>query len=161
SGINKFYISAFSLLNDPGIAFGDLFFKPFTYLADGTGFIQDSYIAIPAAEFPEEIEDISVFIDLGHTFNGDLSVELISPQGVSVMLLSWPNWLSGNMGFSVIFEDDQPLIDIANPILQGLFSPSEPLSAFEGLNPEGVWVIRVTDNMGVDDGMLFGVSLII
>ncbi|NEN25130.1 T9SS type A sorting domain-containing protein [Cryomorpha ignava] len=161
SGINKFYISAFSLLNDPGIDFGDLFFKPFTYLADGTGFIQDSYIAVPAAEFPEEIEDISVFIDLGHTFNGDLSVELISPQGASVTLLTWPNGLGGNMGFSVIFEDGQPNIGSTGTVLQGFFSPSESLSVLEGLNPEGVWVVRVTDNLGMDDGMLFAVSLII
>src|SRR5690606_40001031 len=125
SAINKFYISAFSLLNDPAIYFGDLFFKPFTYLADGTGLMQDSYIAVPASEFPEEIEEISVFIDLGHTYNGDLSVELISPQGVSVLLLSWPNWLGQSKGFSVVFKDDQPNIDITNPILQGLFSPAE------------------------------------
>src|SRR5690554_6887749 len=162
SGINRFYVSALSLLNDPAINVGDFFFKPLTFLPDGSGFSYDSYLSIPAAEASVEIEDISVFIDLGHTYNGDLSIELISPQGISVYLLFPANGLAGNKGFSVIFQDGMPTIgNEGTGSTRGLFSPYQPLSAFTGINPEGVWIVRVTDNYAIDDGMLFGVSLII
>ena len=159
SGINQFYVSAFSLLNDPGLDFGDLFFKPLTFLPDGSGFSYDSYFAVPAAEFPVEIQDISVFLDLGHTFNGDLSIELTSPQGISVTLLGLSS-LGGSMGLSVIFQDGMPALEATDGV-RGIYSPFGSLSAFAGINPEGVWVVRVTDHYAIDDGMLFGASLII
>lgn len=165
SAVNHFYVSAFSLLNDPGYYTGDLFFKPMTLLPDVNGVPFDTYISVPAADSPQEIDSISVFIDLGHTWNGDLSIELISPLGTSIFLIAYPSQLYGSMGFSAIFKDGYPIPEntLGNdgPGPHGIFSPSEPLSALAGQNPEGVWIVRVTDNLGIDDGMLFGVGLII
>ncbi len=175
SAINQFYVSPFSLLNNPGFNIDALFFSPLTFIPDSeilpfdtiTAVPIDTYITVEADDAPQEIESISVFIDLGHTYNSDLSIELISPQGTTIPLLAFPNWLGGTKGFSVVFSDGYTSILEYLPDLplgsgpKGIFSPVEPLSDLEGENPAGVWIVRIADNAEADDGMLFGVGLII
>ena len=165
SAINRFYISEFSLLNDPEYNTGDFFVKPMelmVYGMDDTGEVAESYITIPPGDTQEGIDSISVFVDFAKPENYGFTIQLISPQGTTVSLL-FPAYQLGTYtrGFSVIFKDGYPIIantgSAAGP--RGIYAPTNSLSALEGENPEGVWTLRVTNQIDVFDGMLCGFGL--
>ncbi|HKL03008.1 MAG TPA: proprotein convertase P-domain-containing protein, partial [Cryomorphaceae bacterium] len=146
-----FYVSPLSLRNMPGVQCQ----QPFTiieYLADGNGFAVDFDFDVGANDSPETIDDMSVLVDIGHMYNGDLSMTLISPAGTTVQLLDFPNGFGGTSGMSILYADGAP--EINDPV--GIFSPAEPLSNFNGEMPNGTWTLHVVDNLGMDDGFVFG-----
>ncbi|MFN2430501.1 MAG: proprotein convertase P-domain-containing protein [Cryomorphaceae bacterium] len=146
-----FYVSPLSLRNMPGVQCQ----QPFTiieYLADGTGFAVDFEFEVGADSAPETIDDMSILVDIGHTYNGDLSMALISPAGTTVQLIEFPNTFGTSMGMSILFADGAPELD--DPV--GFFSPFEPLSNFNGEVANGTWTLQVSDNLAIDQGFVFG-----
>jgi subtilisin-like proprotein convertase family protein len=85
-----------------------------------------------------EITSVEVYVDITHTYIGDLVITLTSPVGTMVTL-------HDRSGGST---DD----------MQGWYptelTPAEPLSAFVGEDTDGDWTIHVSDNAGVDVGTL-------
>ncbi len=81
---------------------------------------------------PDEliIDEVSVTVDITHTFIGDLIVELTSPAGTTVTL---HNRTGGS-------QDD----------LNETYDPTE----FLGENSAGDWTLFVSDNAGLDTGTL-------
>lgn len=153
------YLSAFSILNDPGYNFGPYFFRPITPLPDYFDYSFDTYFPISNGSASEEIESLSVFVDIAHSYNGDLSVQLISPVGTVVDLISYPNELFYSSGLSVVFSDDATNV-LNQDSRQGLVLPAQSLDVFQGESPEGVWRISIWDNQGADEGLLMGAALI-
>jgi len=158
STINRFYVSPHSMRNDPLIDLGEII-EPMAVIPDGIGSDLDTYIVIDEEDYPDGIEDLSVFVDIGHTYLGDLTIELISPHGITTTLMPQTSGLN-IWGLSMVFQDGAPTME-GMENAYGFFGPHEPLSVFQGLDPSGVWILRVGDNLSIDDGMLFGVSLII
>ncbi len=151
SEAQRFYVSPLSLRNDPSFEC----VQPFTaigYLPDGAGFSMDFDIEVGAGEPAFQVDEMSILIDIGHSFNGDLSMALTSPSGTTVQLLGFPNNLFNTTGLSMYFSDGAGPVD--GPV--GTVAPTEPLSAFNGEVANGTWVVSVTDNMSMDDGYLFG-----
>ena len=110
--------------------------------------------------FNGTLTDLNATLDITHPFDGDLTVDLTSPAGTTVRLI---NRVGGNGdNFTNTTLDD----DFAfNPIGSGTapfsstFAPSNPLSAFNGENPNGVWTLTVSDNAANDTGSLNSWSL--
>lgn len=110
--------------------------------------------------FTGVLTDVNATLNLTHTFDSDLIVKLKSPAGTEVTLIN----RVGNDGdnFSNTTLDDDFSF---NPIGSGsapfssTFSPSSPLSAFNGENPNGVWTLTITDNASNDTGTLNSWSL--
>ncbi len=156
----KFYLSSHSLLNDPTFLIDNVI-TPFEPLPDGAGMSYQTIFTIP--DEGEFIESLAVFLDLGHTWNGDLSISLTHPNGTEVTLLQNSNGLGGSFGLSVVFTD------LAEAYIEngenedngprGIFLPFESFSSLIGEPLAGDWVLTVTDNLAVDDGMVFGISL--
>lgn len=166
SAIDTFYIASTSLRNDPAFELGPYFETPMTFLADGSGFIYSTQFVVPESESPLIIDSLAVFLDIGHTYCGDLSIELIAPDGTTIPLLANPNGLGNTSNLSVVFKDGMPEIEAdgipypsSGPI--GFFSPAGSLSVLEGIIASGTWEVLVTDNYAIDNGVLFGVGLII
>ena len=90
-----------------------------------------------------EIHEVRVFVDMTHSFIGDLSVELSSPQGTAVLLHNRTG--SGTDDIYGTFGVD--------------LTPAEPLSAFEDEPSAGGWTLRVSDLAGGDTGSLNDWSL--
>ncbi|MFZ6051205.1 DUF7619 domain-containing protein [Halocola ammonii] len=163
SEITHFYLSRHSMLNDPAFSCSEeLFYMPSIYLADGAGFMYEANIPVSPGDIPQEVGDLSVFVDIGHTYLGDLSIQLISPQGTAIDLMAYPSGLGGTMGLSVLFQDGAPEIESgiyngAGP--SGIFAPTDSLSTFAGESMAGVWKIRVTDNLAFDNGFIYGICL--
>jgi subtilisin-like proprotein convertase family protein len=98
---------------------------------------------------------------LNHSWVGDLSVRLTSPQGTTVTLIDRPGqgaYGSGGNNFCQTVLDDQgggPSIDTvtsAGAPYTGTFLPHEPLSAFDGEDASGTWTLNVADHVGGDIG---------
>lgn len=164
SEINKFSVSNASLSGNPTLNFGDHYFKPFTPLPDpddNDGESDITSITLPISGFTENIEDMAVFLDFGlyYITNDTFHVELISPQGESVYLVEPFNY-GFHFNLSSIFQDDSPLMESGIMALYGFYSPSEPLSTFYGLDPNGEWTLKIAADQ-FTRGMVFGVALII
>ena len=88
------------------------------------------------------VGDVNVDLDITHTYRGDLSVDLISPSGVTVRLHN----RTGGFGGRLVTTYDE----------QGGTVPDGPGSlsdfAYEGVT--GMWTLRVEDHAGGDQGTL-------
>ena len=157
SEISQFYISAHSLASDIGFNCDSLY-MPFENIPNWPG---DIYIDVE--DNNEVIESISVFLDIGHRWNGDLSISLIHPNGTEIELIE-NAWfvLGASTGMSVIFTDaaTQNLSNSPDSIgPRGIFLPDDPLSILIGEPSAGEWTLSVNDNVAQHEGMIFGVCL--
>jgi subtilisin-like proprotein convertase family protein len=110
------------------------------------------------------VTDVNVKIRLNHTFDGDLNISLISPDGTAVDLSSGNGGGGDNFGAGAndcsgqptVFDDSAAatIISGTSPFT-GSFKPEQPLSTFNGKSTAGVWKLRVTDTANLDTGTLF------
>ncbi len=86
------------------------------------------------------ITDVSLDIDLTHTYQGDLIVDLVSPAGTTVRLHNRTGSMDDDIigNFPVTLDEDGP----------GL------MSDFVGESLDGNWQLLVSDNLGGDVGTL-------
>jgi subtilisin-like proprotein convertase family protein len=92
---------------------------------------------------PLVIGEVNVFVDISHTYQGDLRVVLVSPAGTSVVL-------HDRSGGSA--DDIETWYDTET-------APTEPLSLLNGEGALGTWVLIVEDHAGGDTGALEGWGL--
>lgn len=108
------------------------------------------------------IQKLAVSLHIAHTWVGDLTLQLISPNGITNTLSQAHGSSGDNYGLScqgrTIFDDDAvDSIGSANAPFLGLFSPDEPLAMFNGLSGtdlNGTWTLRVSDSTLSDFGTL-------
>jgi len=113
--------------------------------------VANSVISVPAGS---AISDVNVTLNITHTWDADLDVYLISPQGTEVELFTDVG-SSGNNFTGTILDDEcaTPIASGTAPFT-GCYQPEGSLSAFDGQNPSGVWALRVEDDAGADSGTL-------
>jgi subtilisin-like proprotein convertase family protein len=104
-------------------------------------------------------------VGLDHTWVGDLVATLTSPSGTSVTLFSRPGGTgnSGNNFCQTVLTDSATnniqSIAVAGAPWTGSFKPASPLSAFNGQNANGTWVLNVADLALIDTGSVRAFSL--
>jgi len=105
------------------------------------------------------ITDINVTLDISHTYNWDLTVNLISPTGTKIELFS--NIGSSGDNFTGTTLDDEAGTDIADGSapFSGTFRPFDSLSLFDGQDANGTWTLEVIDEWATDTGTLNSWSL--
>lgn len=116
--------------------------------------------------------DLTTFIT--HTFAADLDITITSPAGTIVKLttdngagnddvFNGTNWNDkANPGGQVPYTTNNGLVTDhayvnATPVLS--LVPEQPLSAFLGEDPNGVWTISITDDLAINTGSLNGWTL--
>lgn len=111
-------------------------------------------------------------VGVDHNWVGDLVFRLTSPAGTTVTIISRPGG-SGNSGKNfcqtVLDDDLQSAISINSiasngptpqgPPYTGTFKPANPLSAFDGENPNGTWTLTIIDAFAGDSGNARAFSL--
>ena len=104
--------------------------------------------------FGAAVVDVDVFVDITHTWVGDLTLTLISPSGTEVLLASGVGG-SGDDFTSTVFDDAAlvPIVDGTAPFT-GVFGPQGPLSVVAGEAGGGLWTLRIVDGFGGDSGVL-------
>ena len=110
-----------------------------------------STINIPTTSL---ITDISVTVNITHTWNSDLILSLISPNGTEV-ILSDRNGGNGDNYVDTIFTSEASTsITDGNSPFTGEFLPEEDLSTLIGTFSGGDWQLKVSDNAGQDTGTI-------
>lgn len=119
-------------------------------------------------------------IGLSHTYPSDLDVMLVAPGNTrGVVLLSDVGGGTDAVGLTLIFDQQAPG-RVPDPLVSGTYQPanSDPaldpfpapapagvtghsLTAFNNLNPNGLWRLYIVDDAPTDSGSLLGWSLTI
>lgn len=97
------------------------------------------------------IEDISITVDIEHSFIWDLSLEIESPQGTKILLIKKACFGYGD-NIQAIFSDAGEGIrcNTSVPGIGGEIKASELLSSFAGESTKGQWKLKLIDS-GPDD----------
>ena len=104
-------------------------------------------------------------VGLDHSWVGDLKITLTSPSGTSVVLANRPGGTgnSGNNFCQTVLDDSGATsiqnIAVAGAPYTGTFQPASPLAAFNGEDPNGTWVLNVSDNAFLDTGSVRAFTL--
>ena len=107
----------------------------------------------------DPIVDLDVSVDITHTFDADLNIFLIPPVGPAIEL-STDNGLDGDNYRVTTFDDEAPTSITAGVApFNGSFRPETPLSALDGLSPNGSWGLQIQDHGLGDTGTLHSYSL--
>ena len=104
----------------------------------------------------EEVQNVTVSLDINHTEIGDLSIVLVAPNGVSKTLMNTGTCVQGGAADMVVTFNSQgnrPSISgscdlTQSPVINGEFSPVDDIS-FSGVSLTslaGDWGIIITDN---------------
>jgi subtilisin-like proprotein convertase family protein len=97
-------------------------------------------------------------VGIDHSWVGDLDATLTSPAGTKISLFNRPGGEnnSGNNFCQTVLDDAgaNPIqtIAIAGSPWTGTFSPATPLAIFNGENPNGTWILHMTDHVTIDSG---------
>ncbi len=116
------------------------------------------------------IVDVDVKIRINHTWDADLDIYLIHPDGTMVEL-STDNGGSGDdygsgptdcTGTFTVFDDEATTpITSGTPPFAGSYQPEQPLSTLDGKPINGAWRLRITDDSPLDTGTLYCWQLVI
>ena len=113
-------------------------------------------------------------LGIRHPFPQDLDIMLVGPKGQKVLLMSDAGGASAVANLNLVFDDSAPgTLSIGSPILSGIYQPSDysgdgdvflpsgtpaapspnnPLSVFNGTDPNGIWTLYVMDDSGNSTG---------
>jgi hypothetical protein len=104
-------------------------------------------------------------VGVDHTWVGDLAFTLTSPGGTSVKLFDAPGSANnnGHNFCQTTLEDGAPVsiqsVTPAQAPFTGVFSPMNPLSAFDGQSQAGTWTLHVSDSFPADPGNVRAFSI--
>ena len=118
-------------------------------------------------------DPLSTTVGVNHSWVGDMIFRLTSPGGTTVTLYDRPGVPASTFGcssnnlFALTLDDEAgsalegqcPGGTDAGP-LTGSFTPNNPLSAFDGQDPNGNWTLVAIDAAGGDVGTVRAFSLI-
>ncbi len=118
-----------------------------------------------------QVTDVNVYVELDHSWMGDVTITLTGPNGASVVLVDGDCGANDNL--AATFDDEAPTgpscaacagsgaqedcETTAQPCatLSTQYQPSAgSLAAFVGANPNGNWTISLDDAVGGDGGCL-------
>lgn len=94
-----------------------------------------------------------------HSYIGDLSITLESPQGTVVELIS--NACDASEDIEVVLSDEgDPLsCNLFSPGISGFKKPLQELAQLNGENAQGNWILKIVDEAADDIGFLESWSL--
>ena len=107
------------------------------------------------------VGDVNVVINLTHTWDADLDIFLIGPNGTRVEL-STDNGSSGDNYTNTVFDDQAATsITAGTAPFAGSFKPEGLLSTLNGIAAAGNWTLEITDDAAGDSGNLISWSLVL
>lgn len=106
------------------------------------------------------LADVNVTIgNLTHTYDADLDIYLVHPDG-TVVELSTDNGGAGDNFVSTVFDDAAAtLVTAGTAPFTGTYRPEGSLAALNGKPANGTWKLRITDDATTDTGTLTAWSL--
>ncbi|MBK8464407.1 MAG: proprotein convertase P-domain-containing protein [Chloracidobacterium sp.] len=143
----------------------------FTIPVSGVGTVSDLNFRFDGTQ---SADPASTTPGLNHSWVGDIVVRITSPGGTTVAAYDRPGVPATTFGCAsnnlaqLSLDDDGGLPSIETQcgtdtnaaFPTGTFAPNNPLSAFDGQNANGNWVINISDNAGGDTGSARAFSLV-
>jgi subtilisin-like proprotein convertase family protein len=114
------------------------------------------------------VQDVNVRVRLNHTFDGDLEISLVHPDGTVITLSNNRGGSGDNFGTGAndcsgtptVFDDEAgTAISAGTAPFAGSFRPESPLSGLDGKPSNGTWKLRVADQAALDVGTIGCVTL--
>jgi len=159
-----------------------------TFLQDGAGFTYASSLVFDFFEDGAVVTNccgsepndlINLFVNMEHSYLGDLGITITCPNGTTVSLLTWPNGGGGTfLGEAVDDESQTPGIGYdyfwdpcatngtmgqnstgVSILPSGTYQASENMCNLVGCPLNGQWTFEVTDNLAFDNGFIFAWGL--
>ncbi len=127
---------------------------PVTIIGSG----HTSTLAIPGGV--GTIADVNITLNITHTWDSDLEVDLVGPDGTRVNLFANVGG-SGDNFTNTTLDDEAPIpITSGSPPFSGSYRPAQSLASFDGKRASGVWTLEITDTYpSGDNGQLNSWSL--
>jgi len=98
---------------------------------------------------------VSVCINITHTWDSDLNINLIAPDGTDIMLLSYVGGSDDNFTNTCFSQSAATSIVSGTAPFTGTFKPMNTLgNANNGQNGNGTWKLRIVDTYAADMGNL-------
>jgi subtilisin-like proprotein convertase family protein/subtilisin family serine protease len=107
------------------------------------------------------ITDVNVRLNITHTWDSDLDVFLIAPDGTRVELFTDVGGSGENFTDTVLDDQAAASITSGDAPFTGTFRPEGLLSDFNGTNPNGTWTLEITDDFAGDFGTLNSWAIVI
>lgn len=101
-----------------------------------------------------QITDLNVLININHTFNADLDMFLLAPDGTRVELATDVGGSSDNFIDTIFDQEAATIITAGTAPYTGSFRPEGDLSVLYGSQSAGTWVLEVTDDAAGDGGTI-------
>ena len=108
------------------------------------------------------IGDINVELNITHTYIQDFICTLEGPASIGSPIITLFNQPCGaNNDINCLVDDSGSSFTCSatSPAVSGVVKPVSDLSALNGLNPEGTWILRVEDLFNGDGGSINSVTL--
>jgi subtilisin-like proprotein convertase family protein len=105
--------------------------------------------------------DVDVNLDIAHTYESDLKVFLVAPDGTRVELFTTVGTSEDDFRDTTLDDEaTTPITDGSSPF-SGRFRPEGRLADLDGLDPNGTWRLEVEDTEVNDGGTLNAWSMTI
>jgi len=107
------------------------------------------------------ISNVSLNVNITHTWINDLSLKLTSPAGTTITLVANPCNANASVNdINATFDDAGTAFVCGNlPGISGTVLPTQPFSTFVGESSTGTWTLSVVDSFAQDGGTLNSWSL--
>jgi subtilisin family serine protease/subtilisin-like proprotein convertase family protein len=132
-----------------------------TYANTSPKAIRDAATTTSTITVPDGITilDLNVQLNITHTWDADLFVSLIGPDGTRVQLFRGLGGSGDNFTGTIL--DDEAALSITNGTapFSGSYRPQGLLSTFDGKSAAGVWTLEIIDEFRQDKGTLNAWSL--
>jgi len=132
----------------------------YTYSGSPTAIPDPGTISVPISVTESgTITDVNVRLNINHTWDADLDLYLVHPDG-TVVELSTDNGGSGDNYVNTLFDDSAPTaITAGTAPFTGTYRPEGLLSTLNGREMSGNWSLQVTDDTSTDSGTFLNYSL--
>ncbi len=115
------------------------------------------------------LTDLNVEIGVTHTNPNELVASITSPTGHTINLFNSiaASCPGNNMMITLddeafyTYADLQSFCDTTDPAVHGIFRSADPLSNYDGIDPNGTWAITIADLAAGNGGDVSSVKLII
>ena len=130
--------------------------------------IQDATATVPgltevniqvADDLP--ILDIDIKVGIAHTYDGDLTLSLIHPDGREIILVQNQGGSGNNFDNTIFDAEATTPIQSGSPPFTGTYLPQGDLASLYNSSAQGNWRFRVVDNATQDTGIIESIELII
>ncbi|MFL5762513.1 MAG: CotH kinase family protein [Bacteroidia bacterium] len=100
---------------------------------------------------------IGVCINITHTYDSDLNIDLIAPDGTDILLLSYVGGSGDNFTNTCFSQSVSTSIVSGSAPFTGTYKPMNTIgNANNGQNGNGVWKLRIVDTYPADVGNVLG-----